>query len=658
MVQIERLTGENWRCFKTLDMEIHPRMVFVSKGPGPGKSTLLDAVIYNVLGSCRGTGLTGRGSEALRMVGTDVAMTELGLRDDEGLWQLGRRVGKSGGPYMREDGGAKITGPNLRFEEAFGIPAPAAFPSLRPREFLEMPHEERERIVLTACGTFRVAAMIEKAGDLWPEGWEHAAVVKLVGKTDALTVKDGMQRIHNKAKAARQAAAVDVRDARARVEALSSAAEDVAPEVKPPSAAELTEAQAAVTTAGKELAGLRDKRRDYDEAERVVERIRLDAPEEGVESQRVGLKAIYGRKGALIPKLQKARDAIAEMNNLRAKESLPPIHTLEELGSPPAINETLLKLAKSGCPACVLLEEKGAQGECPHKEGDPQVVAHIQANERAVRITFATAKVILAAEVQLKQEFLRIEREITDAEAVLDAGKEHGKQLKAANAALTKIGDAGVSEEDVEAAIAAQNQAQERLSELKLAEGAGGAAKGVKGKATAAKRARTKATKVVDHWQALEAITDPAGQLAQLWMASIGGQFADQLPEVSEALAPEDKLPPGVEPIRAYWHDSECQIVRRHGQRSVGVPWRLASRGEQCFGAIAVAVTWALVTGCLLVAADDVDALGNLLPLVLDGLYGSGEAGNILVAGVGATMTAALEAAGTGDSWVVEEVSG
>jgi hypothetical protein len=413
-----------------------------------------------------------------------------------------------------------------------------------------------------------------------------------------------------------------------------------------------------VATAGKELAGLRDKRRDYDEAERVVERIRLDAPAEAVESQRVGLKAIYGRKGALIPKLQKAGDAIAEMNNLRAKESLPPIHTFEELGSPPVINETLLKLAKHGCPACVVLEEKGAQGECPHKEGDPQVVAHIQANEQAVRKTFADAKVILAAEVQLKKELADVEKEITDAEAVLDDGKKHAAQLKAANAALTKIGDAGVSEEDVEAAIAAQNQAQERFSELKVAEGAGGAAKGVKGKATAAKSRRTKATKVVEHWAALEEITDPAGQLAQLWMASIGGQFADQLPEVSKALAPADKLPAGVDPIRAVWMDSECHIFRlRHGL-DTGVPWRMASRGEQCFGAIATAVTWALVTGCLLVAADDVDALGNLLPLVLDGLYGKGEAGNILVAGVGATMTAALEAAGTGDSWVVEEVGG
>lgn len=647
--QIERLTAENWRCHKALDMAIAPRMICVSEDPGPGKSTILDAVVYAALGNCRGTGMTGQGSESLRMHGTDAANVELGIKDDEGPWQLGRRIGKSGGPYLREDGGAKQSGIHLRFEQAFGIPAPAVFPSVRSREFLEMSKEEREKIVLTACGTFRVSAMIERAGELWPEGWENADVLKLLGNADPMTIKDGMQRIHNKAVKARQLAAREVADAEAKIAALSEAAEDVVPDVKPPSEQELKDAQTAVKTARDELDALEERQRARAPLEQTIRE--LGEPPTPVGALRARYEQVFGRKGKLVPQLQAARGAIAEMNNGRAQQNLPPVHKAEDLGEPPEADVLKAKIAEHGCPYCQWAEQQpNVPEKCPFTVGHPQLKAHLDAHGEGVQATYRDALQILTDEAALRDTEREIDAEVKQAEDALDAAKRYGKQLDAANEALAKLGEP-VETEAILKARGVVIAAEAQVSDMTKAAGAGGAAKGVKAKATAAKRARTKADTLRMHWANLEHVADPAGELARLWMADLGIRFVEQLPKASAMLAPSEKLPEGVDPIKAWWEGSECHIARYRDNHEVMVPWRLASRGEQKFGELAVAVTWAMVTGCLLVVGDDVDALGNLLPVVLDGLYGTGTSGNVLLAGVGATMARGIEQAETGEQW-------
>lgn len=656
MGQITQIELENWRCIKAGELPLAPRMLFVSDGPGPGKSSWLDAVTFALVGSCRGTGITGQGSEALRMHGSDVANVELEIQDQHGEWQLGRRVAKSGGPYMREDGGAKQSGIHVRYEESFGLPVPAMFPNVRAHDFLQMSKEDREKIVLAACGTFSVKALMEKAGDLWPGGWEHSAVVNILGQADSLSVRDGMRRISNKAQTARRDAEQDMEAAAASIQALTQAQEAAVPDVKPPTKKQLEKAQADVTTASAKREALLQQISARQQAQQHLDSMDGEEPEQSVEFLRVQHEATFGKRGAMVPKLKRARQAVATMNTGRAKADLPPVHSLEDLGEPPELTQVHFQLAEKGCGGCGWLEEMGAEGQCPHKHGSPEVLRQLKAEDEGATRAYNEAKSVLAAEAELRLELKGLEQQIELAESKLDKAKGYVRRLKAAQDALTELGEPP-AEDALQTATAEQQQAQEQLSELERALGAADAGKGVKSQITAAKRKRTAATKTVAGWKALETVTDPAGELAKRWVADIGMRFVAQLPKTSALLAPSHKLPEGMKPILSSWANGECEVIRIHGTTEVGVPWRLASRGEQKFGELCVAVTWAMVTGCFVIVVDDVDALGSLLPIVLDGLYGSGTDGNVLLAGVGSTMATAIKTAETGEQWQAERVA-
>lgn len=78
---IAKLELTNFRCVASAALDLHPRLTFCCGPNASGKSSIVDGLLWSLIGSCRGTDLRGAGSKALIKTGEKAMLVRATFAD-------------------------------------------------------------------------------------------------------------------------------------------------------------------------------------------------------------------------------------------------------------------------------------------------------------------------------------------------------------------------------------------------------------------------------------------------------------------------------------------------------------------------------------------------------------------------------------------------